>query len=77
LIWQLINEVTGSIIKCKDKFETIISNDKVYNANIEPKVVSDIFNKFFIDIGKQLAESCVNVLNKEFSNVQKLVVRKN
>uniref|UniRef100_A0A2S2NY36 Uncharacterized protein n=1 Tax=Schizaphis graminum TaxID=13262 RepID=A0A2S2NY36_SCHGA len=69
LTWQLINEVTGSITKCKDKFETIISNDKVYNANIEPKVVSDIFNKFFIDIGKQLAENSGKVLNKEFSNV--------
>jgi len=69
LTWQLINEVTRSITKCKDKFETIISNDKVYNANIVPKVVSDIFNKFFINIGKQLAESSGYGLSKEFSNV--------
>jgi hypothetical protein len=66
---QLINEVTESITKGKDKFETIINNDKIYNANKEPKLVSDIFNKFFINIEKQLAESFGNVLNKEFSNV--------
>jgi len=34
-----------------------------------PKVVSDIFNKFFINIGKQLAESSGYGLNKEFLNV--------
>ncbi|KAE9528894.1 hypothetical protein AGLY_012469 [Aphis glycines] len=74
LTWKLINEISCSKINNKDDIKTLIYNEQKYDANNDPKEVSNIFNKFFMNMGKKLAESsnfsannCVLNGNNEFS----------
>lgn len=68
LTWQLINEITCSKNINKDTIKTIIHKGQQYDTDNDPTVVSNIFNKFFINIGKKLAEKANNVPKNEFVN---------
>lgn len=57
LTWKLIYKITCSKINNKDDIKTVIYNEQQYDVNSDPKEVSNIFNKFFINMGKKLAES--------------------
>lgn len=57
LSWQLINEIMRSKSNNKDRIETIINYVKVFDVVMDPKTVSNIFNDFFINVGKKLAEN--------------------
>jgi len=69
---QLINEITGSNPK-NNKIKTVIVNDKILNIDDNSKEVSNVFNNYFTDVGKNLAtnfnETLNLVLNKSNNNI--------
>lgn len=73
LTWKLINEITGSNPKNNDKIKTVIMNDKILNIDDNPKEVSNVFNNYFTDVGKNLAKNFNKthnlVLNKSNDNI--------
>jgi len=68
LTWQLINEIICSKNINKDTIKTIINHGQQFDTSNDPTVVSNIFNKFFINIGKKLAEKFDYVLKNETVN---------
>lgn len=58
LTWQLINKITDSKTTNNDKIKTIISNGKLFNVSVNPKMVSNYFNSFIINVGKKLPNIC-------------------
>lgn len=52
LTWKLINDITCSKLNKKENIQTLKINDKLINANKDPKEASNIFNNFFTSIGK-------------------------
>lgn len=76
LTWKLINKISCTKINKKDEIKTVIYNDHKYSVNNDPNEMSIIFNTFFIEMGKKLAESsnfsaknCVLNKDNEFSFV--------
>lgn len=74
LMWKLINEISCSKINNKDEIKTVLYNKQIYDANNDPKEVSNIFNEFFITMGKKLvdnsnysAKNCVLNRDNKFS----------
>lgn len=58
LTWKLINEISCSKINSnKDEIKNAIFNEQKYDVKNDPMEVSNIFNKFFINMGKKLAKS--------------------
>lgn len=51
LTWKFINEISCSKISNKDEIKTVIYNEQIYDAKNDPKEVSNIFNKCFINTG--------------------------
>jgi len=68
LTWQLINEITYSKNINKNTIKTIINNGQQFDSSKDPTMVSNVFNNFFINIGKKLAEKADYVLKNETIN---------
>jgi len=73
LTWQLINEITCSKNINKYTIKTIMNNCQQYNACNNPTLVSNIFNKVFINIVKKLAEKVDYVHKFETVNACKTI----
>jgi len=68
LTWKLINKITGSNPKNNDRFKTVVVNDIIFNIDDNPKELSNMFNNYFSNVGKNLA--------KKFKKTQNLVLNK-
>lgn len=56
LTWKLVNEIIDTKSVNRENIKTIINNDRTYDVNEDPKGMSNIFNHYFISVGKKLAE---------------------
>ncbi|KAL4097752.1 hypothetical protein QTP88_022474 [Uroleucon formosanum] len=54
----------------KDDIKTVIFNEQKYDVNNDPMVVLNIFNTFFINMGKKLAKNSNNYLSKIYTLYQ-------
>jgi len=45
-----------AIQKNNDKIKTVIVNNEILNVHDNPKEVSNVFNNYFTDVGKNLAK---------------------
>jgi hypothetical protein len=57
LTWQHVNEITDNKTINKETIRTIVNNDRTYNVNEDSKGMSNIYNQYFISVGKKLDES--------------------
>lgn len=43
----------------------VINNDQMFDAETDPEMVSNIFNDYFVNVGKKLADNFSNEVNNE------------
>ena len=58
-IWKTINEITGTTKKMNMITEIQDTNGQIVTKD-EPKLIPDVFNKYFTDVGRQLADKFQN-----------------
>jgi len=56
-----------------NKIETIISNGILLNVSVNTKMVSNIFNEFFINIGKKLVNNSSKMTLNDIKNTRNTV----
>lgn len=59
----MVNKITGCKLKYNDTIKTMYINDITYNINDNPKEASNVFNKYFTDVGKNVAKKCNKTSN--------------
>ena len=67
-IWKCIRSVINNKNNNVNSPKCIIDNDKTINSSTE---IANIFNKYFSNIGKNLASSCNNSLKTDFTKFMK------
>lgn len=65
LTWKFINELTGTIHNNKDKIELINDNGNLINIDSEPIRGANLFNNYFINVGKNLTDHFLGIDNLE------------
>lgn len=58
----------GSKTNNNVKIETMISNDKLFNVSVNPKMASNTFNTFFINVGMKFGKNLNNITLNDNQN---------
>lgn len=68
LTWKWIKEIINTEVNSWKEIKSILINNRVINALDEPHAVSNLFNIFFTEIGKNTLENNTNFKNNELKD---------
>lgn len=68
MTWKLIKEITNTEVSSSNEIKFILIDNKFINALDEPHAVSNFFNNFYTEIGKNASENNTNFKNNDLKD---------